>query len=161
MSLRLRLAGGIVLAAASFSPALAQTAAVAPCSLLTAAEVTKAAGFTPSAPKSDTYGTTATCQFTGNALKRETVVVSVAKPAPKVNSSAAMAAWRIERGKRMPELASAAAPVEGLGAPAIRSDDGTGPATVEAAVAGRLLGITAPTFEAAQALAKAAIPRLH
>ena len=161
MSLPLRLAGGAVLAAASFSPVLAQTGAVAPCNLLTAAEVTKAAGFTPSAPEPHTYGTTATCRFTGNALKRETVVVTVAKPAPKVSSSAAMAAWRTEQGKRTPELASAASPVEGLGAPAIRSDDGSGPATIEAAVGGRLLGIAAPTFEAAQALAKAAIQRLH
>ena len=52
-------------------------------------------------------------------------------------------------------------PVEDLGAPAIRSDDGLGPLTVEAAVNGRLLGVTAPNFEAAQALARTAISRLR
>ena len=95
------------------------------------------------------------------ALKRQVVVLSVAKPAPKVASSAAFAERRIADGKRTPELASRAAPIEGLGAPAIRSDDGSGPATIEAVTAGRIVSVTAPTVEAATALAKKAIPRVR
>ena len=139
----------------------AQARGAKPCELLTTSEVATAAGWKPSAPNADTYGSTATCQFTGNALKHETVVVVVSKPAPKFANSTAMAAWRTKRGKRHPELATAVTPVEGLGAPAIRSGDSSGPPTVEAAVNGRLLGITAPTLEAAQALAKTAIARLR
>jgi hypothetical protein len=139
----------------------AQARVAKPCELVTTSEVATAAGWKPSAPKADTYGSTATCQFTGNALKHETVVVVVSTPVPKFANSTAMAAWRTERGKRHPELATAVSPLEGLGAPAIRSGDGSAPPTVEAAVNGRLLGITAPTFEAAQALAKTAIARLR
>ena len=87
------------------------------------------------------------------------MVLTVARPAPKVASSAAFAERRIEQGKRTPELATRAEPVEGLGAPAIRSDDGSGPATIEAVAAGWILGVTAPTVEVAEALAKKAIPR--
>ena len=43
----------------------------------------------------ETYGTTGTCTFTGDAAKRQVVVLSVAKPAPKVASSAAFAERRI------------------------------------------------------------------
>ena len=94
-------------------------------------------------PESETYGTTSTCTFTGNALKRQVVVLTVARPAPKVASSDAFAERRIEQGKRTPDLATNAEPVEGLGAPAIRSDDGSGPATIEAVTGGRSLGVTA------------------
>ena len=139
----------------------AQAGGAKPCDLLTTSEVATAAGWTPFAPEAKTYGSTATCQFTGNARKHETVVVVVSRPVPKFANSTAMAAWRTERGKRHPELATAVSPVEGLGAPAIRSEDSSTPPTVEAAVNGRLLGITAPTLEAAQALAKTAIARLH
>ncbi len=80
--------------------------------------------------------------------------------APKVATSAAFAERRIAAGKRTPEIATGATPLEGLGAPAIRSDKGSGPATIEAVTGGRILGVTAPTFEAAEALAKKAIPRV-
>jgi hypothetical protein len=149
------------LLAALRGTAEAQTPAASACDLLTAAEVEAAAGWKPGAPKSESYGTTGTCTFTGNALKHEVVVLVVAKPAPKVASSAAFAERRIADGKRTPELATAAKPVEGLGAPAIRSDDGSGPATIEVVTGGRLLGVTAPTVEAAEALAKKAIPRVR
>ena len=131
------------------------------CNLLTSAEVETAAGWKPAASESKTYGTTGTCTFTGDAAKRQVVVLSVAKPAPKVASSAAFAERRIADGKRTPELATRAAPIEGLGAPAIRSDDGSGPATIEAVTAGRIVSVTAPTVEAATALAKKAIPRVR
>jgi len=91
--------------------------------------------------KEDTYGTTGPCTFTGNALKHHTVVVVVSKPAPKIASSAALAAWRNDRAKRM-GMAATVTGLEGLGVPAIRSGD------------------TPPTVEA-QALAKAAVGRIR
>ena len=139
----------------------AQAPAASACQLLTAAEVEAATGWKTTAQKAETYGTTGTCTFTGNALEHQVVVLTLAKPAPKVATSAAFAERRIEQGKRTPELASRAAPIEGLGAPAIRSDDGSGPATIEAVTGGRILGVTAPTIEAAEALAKQAIPRVR
>jgi hypothetical protein len=152
---------GFVLLAAPLAVGAAQTREAKPCELLTTSEVAAAAGWTPSAPEAKTYGSTATCRFTGNARKHETVIVLVSTPVPKFASSAAMAAWRTERGKRHPELATKVSPLEGLGAPAIRNEDKSAPPTVEAAVNGRLLAVTAPTLEAAQALAKTAIARLH
>jgi hypothetical protein len=151
----------IILLAALCATAGAQTPAAPACDLLTAAEVEAATGWKPGAPKAESYGTTGTCTFTGNALERQVVVLTVARPAPKVASSTAFAERRIEQGKRTPELATTAKPVEGLGAPAIRSDDGTGPATIEAVTGGRILGISAPTVEAAEALAKKVIPRVR
>ena len=139
----------------------AQAPAASPCDLLTAAEIEAAAGWKPAAPKAESYGTTATCTFTGSAQERQVVVLTLAKPAPKVASSQAFADRRIEYGKRNPELATPVKPVDGLGVPAIRTDDGSGPATIEAVTGGRLLGVTAPTMEAAEALAKKAIPRVR
>ena len=151
----------LALIAAPCSIAHAQALAPFACNLLTAVEVETAAGWKPGASESKTYGTTATCTFTGDALKHQVIVVTLAKPAPKVASSAAFAERRIADGKRTPELATRAAPIEGLGAPAIRSDDGSGPATIEAVTAGRIVSVTAPTIETAEALAKKAIPRVR
>ena len=131
------------------------------CNLVTAAEVESAAGWKPGTSEAKTHGTTATCTITGNVLNHEVVVLTLARPAPKVATSAAFAERRIADGKRTPELASRAAPLEGLGAPAIRSDDGSGPATIEAVTAGRVVSVTAPTIEAATELAKKAISRVH
>jgi hypothetical protein len=131
------------------------------CDLLTAAEVEAATGWKTATQKAETYGTTSTCTFIGNALEHQVVVLTLAKPAPKVATSAAFAERRIADAKRTPELASRAAPIKGVGAPAIRSDDGSGPATIEAVTGGRHLGVSAPTVEAAEALAKLAIPRVR
>jgi hypothetical protein len=45
--------------------------------------------------------------------------------------------------------------------PAIRSGEKDAPPTVEAVVGDRAVGVTAPTFEAARALAKAAVGRMR
>ena len=149
----------LILLAAPYTVAQAQ--APFACDLLTAAEVQTAVGWKPAASESKTYGTTGTCTFTGDALKHQVVVVTVAKPAPKVADSKAFAERRIADGKRTPELAGRAAPIEGLGSPAIRSDDGSGPATIEAVKAGRIVSVSAPTIEAATELAKNAISRVR
>lgn len=92
---------------------------------------------------------------------KQSVVLVVAKPVPKVATSAAMAEWRKKQAERVPDIKVAVTPVEGLGAPAIRSDVDDGPPTVEVAVSGLLLGVTAPTFDVAKALATKAIARLR
>jgi hypothetical protein len=145
---------------APLSLSAAQAGAPSPCKLLTTSEVAAAVGWKPTDPKEKTYGTTSTCTFTGNALKHQTVVLVISKPAPKVASSAAFAALRTERAKKL-ELDTKVTPMEGLGAPAIRSEDEGSPPTLEAVVKGRVLGVSAATFEAAQALARAAIPRMR
>ena len=150
-----------ILLALLCASAEAQAPAASACQLLTAGEVEAATGWKTAGQKAESYGTTSTCTFTGHALEHQVVVITVAKPAPKVATSAALAERRIADGKRTPELVSRAAPVEGLGAPAIRSDDGSGPATIEAVTGGRILGVTAPTIEAAEALAKTVIPRVR
>jgi hypothetical protein len=129
------------------------------CALVTAEEVKAAAGWTPASTKHERHGTTETCRIAGSSAT-QTIVIVLAKPGPKVSSSAAMAKWRQDRAARL-EMKVTVEPVEGLGAPAIRTDEESSPPTVEAAVAGRLLGLTAPTFEIAKALAAKAIVRLR
>ena len=129
------------------------------CALVTEAEVTAATGWKPASTKHEHEGTTETCRLAGPSAT-ETVVIVLAKPAPKVSSSAALAEWRKERAARL-KLKVTVTPLEGLGAPAIRIDEETSPPTVEAAVGARLLGLTAPTFEVAQTLAGKAIARLR
>jgi hypothetical protein len=157
----MRLVGSSLLFAALYATNAGAQAPASACDLLSAAEVEAATGWKPAAPEAKTYGTTSTCTFTGNAREHQVVVLTLAKPAPKVATSATFAERRIADGKRTPELATKAEPVEGLGAPAIRSDDGSGPATIEAVIGGRIMGVGAPTIEAAQALAKKAIPRVR
>jgi hypothetical protein len=70
ISASLLCSGALLLA--PLSAGAAQAAGSSPCKLLTATEVAAAAGWKPSDPKEKTYGTTATCPFTGNALKYET-----------------------------------------------------------------------------------------
>jgi hypothetical protein len=63
---------------------------------------------------------------------------------------------------RLPvKLKVTVAPLERLGAPAIRTDEENSPPTFEAAVGAQLMGVTAPTFEVVQALAAKAIARLR
>jgi hypothetical protein len=129
------------------------------CALVTAAEVAAATGWNPASTKHEHDGTTETCRIAGPSAE-ETVVIVLAKPAPTVSSSAALAEWRKERAARL-KLKVTVTPLEGLGAPAIRTDEETSPPTVEAVVGTRLLGVTAKTFEVAQALAAKAVARLR
>jgi hypothetical protein len=131
-----------------------------PCSLVTEEEIAAAAGWTPAAGKPETYGTTLTCTYAGAKPGAQTVVLVLARPAPKVTTSAALAERRAKALASDPSLGIKVTALEGLGVPAIRSE-GAGPPTVEAVAGGRLLGVTAPTPEAARELASKAIPRLQ
>ena len=128
-----------------------------PCALLTSEEIQAAAGWVPASAKPETHGTTLTCTYNGAKPGPQTIVVVVARPAPKVTTSAALAE---RRSKAVSELGIKVTALEGLGVPAIRSDEGSGPITVEAVVGARLLGLTAASFDAAKGLAEKAIPRL-
>lgn len=97
-----------LLFAALCATAQARTPAASACDLLKATEVEAVTGWKPGAPEAESCGTTSTCTFTGDALEQQVVVLTLAKPAPKVTSSAAFAERRIEQGKRTPELATGA-----------------------------------------------------
>jgi hypothetical protein len=129
------------------------------CALLTAEEIAAAAGWKPASTKHEHDGTTETCRIAGPS-ETQMVVIVLAKPAPQVSTSGAMAEWRRARAARL-KLKVTVTPLEGLGAPAIRTDEETSPPAVEAVVGARLLGLSAPTFEVAQALAAKAIARLR
>jgi hypothetical protein len=135
-------------------------ATVDACTLLTVEEIEAVAGWKPGSPSSDTYGTTSTCTYPG-PKPTESIVLVLARPAPGVASSEAMADWRRKQVERQPDLKMTITPVEGLGVPAVQSQlDGTGTPTLELAKGGRMLGITAPSFDLAKALAPKAAARL-
>jgi hypothetical protein len=132
------------------------------CALLTAEEIQAAAGWAPDTTDGRTYGTTNTCNYMGQDVSKQSVVLVVARPAPKVSSSAELAAQRTEAAKREPDIKMTFTPIEDLGVPAVRSDvEGSPDATVEAVVGRRLLGVTTSDFEVAKTLAGKAVPRLR
>ena len=85
-----------------------------------------------------------------------------ARPAPKVSTSAELAARRNEQAQRQPDIKMVITPLEGLGVPAVRSElEGSSPPTIEAVGGRRLLGVTTSDFEASKALVPKAAARLH
>jgi hypothetical protein len=131
------------------------------CSLLTAEEIQAAAGWAPDTTAGKTYGTTNTCAFTGPDALKQTVVIVVARPTPKMSSSAELSKWRNDQAARQPDFKMVITPVEELGVPAVSSKlEGTDNPTIEAAVNGRLLGVTAPSLEVSKALVPKAAARL-
>lgn len=137
------------------------TSKIDACSLLTTEEIEAAAGWKPGAPDADTHGTTKTCTYHGPKALTQSVVLVVATPAPKLESSSAMAEWRGKQAARYPDIKMVFKPIEGLGAPAISSElEGSGKPSLEVAKNGLLLNVTASSLEEAQALAAKAIPRL-
>lgn len=131
------------------------------CALLTSEEIEAAAGWKPAKTEPQTHQTTATCTYQGSKPLTQIVVLVVARPAPKLASSAAMAEWRTRQVSRDPDIKLIMKPIEGLGVPAISNElEGSGKPSLEAAKNGRLLGVTASNLEVAKAFAAKAIPRL-
>jgi hypothetical protein len=131
------------------------------CTLLTAEEIQAATGWAPDTSAGKSYGTTRTCAYHGADALKQSVVLVVARPAPKVSSSADLAARRNEQAARTPDIKMAITPIEGLGVPAVRSEvEGSTNPTVEAVVGRYLLGVTASDFEASKALVPKAAARL-
>jgi hypothetical protein len=131
------------------------------CTLLTTEEIQAAAGWAPDTSASKAYGTTRTCAYHGTDVMKQSVVLVVATPAPRVSTSAELAARRNEQAKRQPDIKMVITPIEGLGVPAVRSElEGSSQPTIEAVVGRRLLGVTTPDFETAKALVPKAAARL-
>lgn len=132
------------------------------CTLLTSEEIQGAAGWTPDTTDAKTYGTTATCNYMGPDVMKQSVVLVVARPAPKVSSSAQFAERRTKSAQSDPTIKMAITPIEDLGMPAVRSEvEGSTTPTVEAVVGGRVLGVTTSSFESAKSLAAKAAARLR
>jgi hypothetical protein len=131
------------------------------CTLLTAEEIQAAAGWAPDTSASKAYGTTRTCAYHGKDVMKQSVVLVLARPAPKVSTSAELAARRNEQAQRQPDIKMVITPIEGLGVPAVRSElEGSSQPTIEAVVGRHLLGVTTPDFETAKALVPKAAARL-
>jgi hypothetical protein len=132
------------------------------CALLTSEEIQAIAGWAPDTTIDKTHGTTKTCAYHGPNALEQSIVLIVARPAPKVSSSAELAERRTRDAARSPEIKMKYTPVEGLGMPAVRSEvEGASRATLEAIVGNRVLGVTAPEFEASKTLASKAAGRLR
>jgi hypothetical protein len=133
-----------------------------PCALLTSEEIQAAAGWAPDTSDAKTYGTTKTCAYTGPDAMKQSVVVIVAQPAPKVSSSAELAELRRKAAQSDTSMKMVFTPIEGLGNPAVRSEvEGAALPTVEVVVGRRLLGVTTSGFETSKTLAAKAAARLQ
>jgi Protein of unknown function (DUF3558) len=147
---------------ASASAGSADDEDVDACTLLTSEEIQAATGWAPDTSASKSYGTTSTCAYHGKDAVKQSVVLVVARPAPKVSTSAELAARRNEQAQRQPDIKMVITPLEGLGVPAVRSElEGSSQPTIEAVVGRRLLGVTTSDFEASKALVPKAAARLR
>ena len=132
------------------------------CALLTPEEIQSAIGWTPDTTDEKTYQTTKTCNFIGPDPVKQSVVLIVARPAPKVSSSTELAERRTKAAASSPEMKMVFTPVEGLGMPAVKSEvEGSDRPMLEAVVGRRVLSVTTSDFEATKALVSKAAARLH
>ena len=132
------------------------------CTLLTPEEIQAAAGWTPDTTAGKTYGTTKTCNYMGPDALKQSIVLIVARPAPKVSSSAELAERRKKAAANEPDIKMVFTPVEGLGMPAVRSEvEGSDRPMLEAVVGRRVLSVTTSDFEATKALVSKAAARLR
>jgi len=132
------------------------------CALLTAEEIQSAAGWAPDTTDGKTYGSTKVCSYTGPDAMKQSVVLVVARPAPKVATSAELSTRRNEAFAREKSIKMASTPIEGLGMPAVRTEvEGAATPTVEIVVGRHLVGLTAGDFEVAKTLAAKAASRLQ
>lgn len=133
-----------------------------PCALVTAEEVQAATGWAPDTSAAKTYGTTKTCAIHGGDAMKQSVVIVVARPAPKVSSSAELADRRTRAAASSPEIKMTFTPIEDLGMPAVRSEvEGAAVPTVEVVVGNHVVGVTASDFESSKTLAGKAAARLR
>ncbi len=132
------------------------------CALLTGKEIQAAAGWAPDTMIAKTHGTTKTCAIHGADALKQSIVVIVARPAPKVATSAALAERRTRDAARTPEIKMTYTAVDGLGVPAVRTEvEGSDRPTLEMIVGKQILSVTAPDFEISKALAPKALARLR
>jgi len=140
--------------------------AVAVCSLLTADEIATVTGAKIAEMKDTTYGSTQNCNYSEAANLSPIVSLLLAASGPNVANSAEMAEWQRKQAKNGPmalgdNLKAIIEPIEGLGAPAIRTEiEGMHFVTVQTVVKGRLLEVTTSSFEWSKSLAAKALTRV-
>ena len=133
-----------------------------PCALLTSEEIQAASGWAPDTSAAKTYGSTKTCAYHGEDVMKQSVVLIVARPAPKVSSSAELVERRTKAASSDPDIKMTFTAIEDLGMPAVRSEVEGAPApTVEVVVGSHLLAVTAGDFESSKTLAGKAAGRLR
>lgn len=147
--------------------AKAQEASIDPCALLTREEIEAVLGWKVDTAESKSYGATGTCTYASatpyaaTGLQQLSLVLGYGAPA--LDSSDAMAAWRLEQysGAAYDDLDPLVLPVEGLGVPAIQNGF-EGMFGIELLVGSKLLTLSLfQTLEPARSLAEKALGRLE
>jgi hypothetical protein len=147
--------------------AIVQETGIDPCALLTSEEIEDALGWKVDTAESKSYGATGTCTYASatpySSKGLQQLAVVIGGGAPDLDSSQAMAAWRLEQysGDAYKDLEPLVLPVEGLGVPAIQNgfDVGFG---IELLVGGKLLTLSLfDTLDPARTLAEKALARLE
>jgi hypothetical protein len=158
---------GEPVAAAQPRPVAADQPGMDPCALLTSAEIEAALGWKVDTAESKSYGATGTCTYASATPYSPTglqqLAVVVGSGAPVLDSSEAMAAWRLEQysGDAYKDLEPIVLPVEGLGVPAIQNGF-EGMLGIELLVGDRLLTLSLfETLEPARTLAEKALARME
>jgi len=145
----------------------AQETSIDPCALLTSEEIEAALGWKVATAESKSYGATGTCTYASatpySSKGLQQLAVVIGSGAPDLDSSQAMAAWRLEQysGDAYKDLEPLVLPVEGLGVPAIQNgfDVGFG---IELLVGDKLLTLSLfDTLDPARTLAEKALARLE
>lgn len=145
----------------------AQETGIDPCALLTREEIKAVLGWKVDTAESKSYGATGTCTYasatpySSRGLQQLSVVVG--SGAPALDSSKAMAAWRLEQysGDAYKGLDPLVLPVEGLGVPAIQNGL-EGAFGIELLVGDKLLTLSLfETLGPARTLAEKALARLE
>jgi hypothetical protein len=143
-----------------------QEQGIDPCALLTSEEIEAALGWKVATAEATGHGATGSCKYSSatpySARGLQQLFVVVGRGAPSMNSSEAMAKWRLDQysGEAYKNMKPVVQPVDGLGVPAIRN--GTeGMFGIEMSVGDRL--VTMSLFdspEPARTLAAKVLKRL-
>lgn len=131
------------------------------CSLLTAEDIAAVSGAKISDVEQHRLDT-AICNFMVPGELFPVVSLWLYRSMPDVASSAELAQWRtkkVKEGIQMGDLKPVIEPIEGLGAPAIRSQIEE-LVTLEIAAKGRLLDVTTTSLDRSKSMAAKAISRL-
>jgi hypothetical protein len=146
-----------------------QETGIDPCALLTSEEIEAALGWKVDTTESKSYGAAGTCTYASatpySSKGMQQLAVVVGSGAPDLDSSKAMAAWRLEQysGDAYKDLKPVVLPVEGLGVPAIQNGLDVDLAFgIELLVGDKLLTLSLfDTLDPARTLAEKALARLE
>jgi hypothetical protein len=100
----------------------AQQPSVEVCSLLTSQDIAAVTGAEVAEVKPDSHGSVGTCNYQVPNEPLPVVSLVLAPNMPHVANSSEMAQWRSKQGTSFGDIKVVIAPIEGLGAPAIRNE---------------------------------------